>query len=104
MNAPPAGVPAPRADEPVWPAQPLQVVQTVSVGAEPGLELPGRPRVVPARPWLPPVHGTSLVRSAEYPQPTLMGVPAVWVTVLTGVKLPLKGKVALFARTWAGLP
>src|SRR6266567_1612990 len=38
---PPArAVPAARADETARPAQPLQVVQAVLVGAEPGLELP----------------------------------------------------------------
>src|SRR5674536_102309 len=65
---PPTGVVAARAHEAVRPAQPLQVVQAVGVGREPGLELPGRPRVVVAGPRLPHVHAAIIVRSAEYPR------------------------------------
>src|SRR5450759_3967026 len=67
-DRPPTGVVAARAHEAVRPAQPLQVVQAVGVGREPGLELPGRPRVVVAGPRLPHVHAAIIVRSAEYPR------------------------------------
>src|SRR5664280_1649890 len=67
-DRPPTGVVAARAHEAVRSAQPLQVVQAVGVGREPGLELPGRPRVVVAGPRLPHVHAAIIVRSAEYPR------------------------------------
>src|SRR5674536_271213 len=67
-DRPPTGVVAARAHEAVRPAQPLQVV---GVGREPGLELPGRPRVVVAGPRLPHVHAAIIVRSAEYPRSRL---------------------------------
>ena len=76
-DRPAAGMPAAWADEAVRPAQPLQVVQAVRVGGEPGLHLAGRPRKVPTRPRLPPVHGLNLVRSAEYPHSAFS--PAVWL-------------------------
>lgn len=47
-HPPPAGVPAVRADEPIRPPQPLEVVQAVGVGAKPRLELAERARVVPS--------------------------------------------------------
>jgi hypothetical protein len=40
-----------RAYEPVRPPQPLQVVQTVHIRAEPGQEVTGRRWVVDAGPW-----------------------------------------------------
>ena len=64
---PAARMPAAWAHETVRPAQPLQVIQAVRVGREPGLQLTGRPRIIPTRPRLPPIHGLTLVRSAEYP-------------------------------------
>src|SRR4051794_16971396 len=48
VSQPPAALSAVRADEPRRPAQPLQVVQAVRIGGEPGQELPGRRRVVQA--------------------------------------------------------
>src|SRR6266511_195405 len=71
-DRPSASVTAPRADEALGPPQPVQVVQAVGVGREPGLELPDGPRVVPARPGLErTIHALSLVRSDEYPPPNL---------------------------------
>src|ERR1019366_7586721 len=67
-RSPPPGMPAPRADEALRPPQPVQIIQAVSIGPEPGLELSGGPRVVHARPMLELIHGLSLVRSDEYPR------------------------------------
>ena len=67
-NNPSAGMPTPRTDEALRLPQPVQVVQTVSIGREPGLELPNRPRVVQTRTRLKRIHAISLVRSDEYPQ------------------------------------
>src|SRR6266545_3170110 len=67
-DRPSASVTAPGAGEALGPPQPVQVVQAVSVGREPGLELPCGPRVVQARPGLECIHALSLVRSDEYPQ------------------------------------
>src|SRR6266511_1520453 len=75
-DRPSASVTAPRADEALGPPQPVQVVQAVGVGREPGLELPDGPRVVPARPGLErTIHALSLVRSDEYPPTLLMRIP-----------------------------
>jgi hypothetical protein len=50
VTQPPApGVRAAGTDEPAGPAQPLQVVQAVSVSRKPGLELAERPRVLLSR-------------------------------------------------------
>lgn len=46
--------------EPVWPAQPLQEIQAVGIGAEPGLELADRAWVV--QPAADLDHGFSLLR------------------------------------------
>ena len=67
---PPApGMTAGRAGEPAWPAQPLQVVQAVLIGAEPRLELARRPRVVNPSPRL--LHARILLRLTEYPESVL---------------------------------
>ena len=67
-DGPPAEMPAVRADEAFWPAQPVQVVQAVSVRREPGLELPRGTRVAPACPGCPEIiHPLRLVRSDGYP-------------------------------------
>ena len=47
---PAAAVLAPRAHEPLRPAQPVEVVQAVLVGGEPRLELVGRARIVQPAP------------------------------------------------------
>ena len=57
---PAAGVTTRRACKPARPAQPLQVVQAVLIGAEPGQELSRRARVV--RPGARIFHSTSLLR------------------------------------------
>ena len=44
----PTSMATPRTHEATRPAQPLQIVQTVRIGAEPGLELADRPRIVHA--------------------------------------------------------
>src|SRR5271165_7153214 len=59
--------------EPVWPAQPLQVVQAVGISAEPGLELACRARVVQAATDLS--HGLSLLRLNGEPELSLCRVP-----------------------------
>jgi hypothetical protein len=59
----PAATPALRADEAARPPQPVQEVQTVSIGREPGLELPGFPgrsRVVHTRPGPKIAHHPSI--------------------------------------------
>ena len=56
-DGPPAAMPAPGADEAARPPQPVQEVQAVGIGREPGLELSGRSRVVHARPRLKTAHG-----------------------------------------------
>ena len=59
---PPASVVAAlRADEASGPPQPLQVVQAVRIGAEPGLELAHGPRIVRAS--MRAIHRPSLPRS-----------------------------------------
>ena len=55
--------------EPVWPAQPLQVVQAVGIGAEPGLELAYRAWVV--QPATDLSHGLSLLRLNGEPEAVL---------------------------------
>lgn len=55
-DRPAAAMPTAWTNEAVWPAQPLQVVEAVSVSGEPGLELTGRPRIAPARPRSPLAH------------------------------------------------
>src|SRR5262245_51211256 len=55
------------ADEAARPPLPVQEIQAVGIGREPGLELSGRSRVVHARPGLKIAHGPRLVRSDEYP-------------------------------------
>ena len=62
---PAAGMTAVRAGEPARPAQPLQVVQAVLVGAEPRQELARRPRIV--RPRAGKFHQVSLLRLSGYP-------------------------------------
>ena len=61
-QSPASGMTAGRADEPARPAQPLQAVR---VGAEPGLELARRPRVV--NPGAGLIHARILLRLTEYP-------------------------------------
>ncbi len=63
----PPAFPRPRTDEAPEPAQPVQVIQVVGIGPEPGLELSRGPRVVQGRPGPEHNHGLSLVRSDEYP-------------------------------------
>jgi len=58
-NGPPATMPAPGADEAARPPQPVQEVQAIGIGREPGLELSGRSRVVHARPGLKIAHELS---------------------------------------------
>src|SRR6185437_4089568 len=60
---------APGAFEPVWPAQPLQIVQAVGIGAEPGLKLADRAWVV--QPATDLSHGLSLLRLNGEPRPPL---------------------------------
>jgi hypothetical protein len=70
ITGPPASnAVAPGAFEPVWPAQPLQVVQAVGIGAEPGLELVDRAWVV--QPATDLSHGLSLLRLNGEPEPPL---------------------------------
>src|SRR5262249_61761328 len=68
-HRPSACMPALRADEAAGPPQPLQVVQAVSIGREPGLELSSGSRVVHTRTEFGSglAHAHSLVRSDEYP-------------------------------------
>src|SRR5665647_1105330 len=47
-QTPPREAAATRADEPVWPAKPVQVVQALPVLVEPGTQLCVGPRVVPS--------------------------------------------------------
>ena len=62
LAQPPASVVAAlRADEASGPPQPLQVVQAVRIGAEPGLELAHGPRIVRAS--MRAIHRPSLHRS-----------------------------------------
>ena len=70
VHPPATAVTAARTDEPVWPAQPLQVVQAVVVGAEPGLKLPDGSRIVHAGTRL--IHCLRLGRLDGYPQPALI--------------------------------
>jgi len=68
VTQPPAARPAAlHAHEPRRPAQPLQVVQTVGVGREPGRELAHRPRVVDAS-TRSRGHKPSLLRLDGYPK------------------------------------
>jgi hypothetical protein len=57
----------------VWPAQPLQVVQAVGIGAEPGLELAYRARIV--QPTTDLSHGLSLLRLNGEPKSGLSPGP-----------------------------
>jgi hypothetical protein len=77
-ETPPAGLSAPRTDEAVGPAQPVQVVQAVGIGRKPGLELSRRPGVVPSRSGLELIHATRLVRSDEYPQAAYRSPVPAW--------------------------
>src|SRR5262249_15603486 len=61
---PPAGMTTAQAGKTVRPAQPLQVVQAVLIGAEPGKELPSRTRIVRA---CHRHHEQILVRLNGYP-------------------------------------
>src|SRR5271166_2141264 len=73
ISQPPAsGMPTPRANEPARPTQPLQVVKTVLVGAEPRQKLTGRPRVVRTRSRI--IHEVRLLRLTAYPR---VGYPRV---------------------------
>ena len=67
-------VAAVRASEASGPSQPLQVVQTVRIGAEPGLELAHGPRIVRASTRV--IHRLSLhsVRLNGYPRPALFAI------------------------------
>jgi len=62
-DTPTTDVPTARAEEPVRPAQPLQVVQALRVRGEPRLELSQRPRVVHPTAWVIDRHHPSLVGS-----------------------------------------
>ena len=67
ITEPPAPrVTAGRAGETTRPPYPVQVVQAVCIGAEPGLELASRPRVMGADTRL--LHAQSLLRLTKYPR------------------------------------
>ena len=66
---PAPGMTAGRAGETTRPAHPVQVVQAVCIGAEPGLELASRPRVMGADTRL--LHAQSLLRLTKYPRVAL---------------------------------
>ena len=63
---PAPGMTTGRAGETTRPAHPVQVVQAVCIGAEPGLELASRPRVMGADTRL--LHAQSLLRLTKYPR------------------------------------
>ena len=84
-QSPAARLPACRAHEPVRPAQPLQVIQTVGVGAEPRLELAHRTRVIPSR-QRRSAHGRRNYRASG---------PAKWIPPIPVTPLPaLRGRAS----------